>query len=145
MVFRENWYEDLLKQLRQALAKCFEVAFSQRENVYNAQVTPQVMNFIRKVVSTLGSVESPMPQSSGTGCSADSKKPVSGVQDAMFQKIRNQFLTDFDLKYVTIMLSLLLLLSLCRIIVTIHITFTLNHIGRHHSYNKNNHSLNHLL
>ncbi len=28
--FRENWYEEVLRQLRQGLAKCYVVAFENR-------------------------------------------------------------------------------------------------------------------
>jgi len=28
--FRENWYEEVLRQLRQGLAKCYAVAFENR-------------------------------------------------------------------------------------------------------------------
>ena len=31
--FRENWYEEVLRQLRQGLAKCYVIAFDNRQGV----------------------------------------------------------------------------------------------------------------
>lgn len=52
--FRENWYEEVLRQLRAGLAKCHVVAFHNRSAVADATVTPHTLNFIKKVVSTFG-------------------------------------------------------------------------------------------
>ena len=52
--FRENWYEEVLRQLRQALAKCYAVAFDDRSSVAEAAITPHTMNFVRKLVTTFG-------------------------------------------------------------------------------------------
>lgn len=52
--FRENWYEEVLRQLRAGLAKCHVVAFHHRAAVAVATVTPHTLNFIKKVVSTFG-------------------------------------------------------------------------------------------
>ena len=52
--FRENWYEEVLRQLRQALAKCYAVAFENRGAVTEATITPHTMNFVRKLVTTFG-------------------------------------------------------------------------------------------
>lgn len=52
--FRENWYEEVLRQLRAGLAKCYVVAFHHRSAVAVATVTPHTLNFIKKVVSTFG-------------------------------------------------------------------------------------------
>lgn len=52
--FRENWYEEVLRQLRQALAKCYAVAFENRQAVTDATITPHTMNFVRKLVTTFG-------------------------------------------------------------------------------------------
>ena len=52
--FRENWYEEVLRQLRQALAKCHAVAFDDRSNVAEAAITPHTMSFVRKLVTTFG-------------------------------------------------------------------------------------------
>lgn len=52
--FRENWYEEVLRQLRAGLAKCYVVSFHHRAGVADATVTPHTLNFIKKVVSTFG-------------------------------------------------------------------------------------------
>ncbi len=52
--FRENWYEEVLRQLRQGLAKCYVIAFDGRMAVRDATVTPHTLNFVKKLVSTFG-------------------------------------------------------------------------------------------
>jgi len=56
--FRENWYEEVLRQLKIALAKCYAIAFENRSTVLEASITPQLQNFVRKLVSTFGHGES---------------------------------------------------------------------------------------
>jgi transformation/transcription domain-associated protein len=51
---RENWYEEVLRQLRQALVKCYAVAFENRQTVTDATITPHTMNFVKKLVMTFG-------------------------------------------------------------------------------------------
>lgn len=52
--FRENWYEEVLRQLRQGLAKCYAIAFENRASVKDATITPHTLNFVKKLVSTFG-------------------------------------------------------------------------------------------
>ena len=52
--FRENWYEEVLRQLRQGLAKCYVIAFDNRQGVQDATITPHTLNFMKKLVSTFG-------------------------------------------------------------------------------------------
>lgn len=52
--FRENWYEEVLRQLRLGLAKCYNIAFDSRGSVADAVITPHTLNFIKKLVSTFG-------------------------------------------------------------------------------------------
>jgi len=52
--FRENWYEEVLRQLRLGLAKCYNIAFDSRGSVADSQITPHTFNFIKKLVSTFG-------------------------------------------------------------------------------------------
>lgn len=52
--FRETWYEEVLRQLRQGLAKCYAIAFENREAVSEATITPHTLNFVKKLVSTFG-------------------------------------------------------------------------------------------
>lgn len=54
MWFRENWYEEVLRQLKIGLARCYAVAFENRSNVLEASITPQLQNFVKKLVSTFG-------------------------------------------------------------------------------------------
>lgn len=52
--FRETWYEEVLRQLRQGLAKCYAIAFENRDAVSEATITPHTLNFVKKLVSTFG-------------------------------------------------------------------------------------------
>jgi transformation/transcription domain-associated protein len=52
--FRENWYEEVSRQLRQGLAKCLAIAFENRGAVSEATITPHTLNFVKKLVSTFG-------------------------------------------------------------------------------------------
>ena len=52
--FRETWYEEVLRQLRQGLAKCYAIAFENRGAVSEATITPHTLNFVKKLVSTFG-------------------------------------------------------------------------------------------
>lgn len=54
MWFRENWYEEVLRQLRQALAKCYSVAFENSAAVSDAVITPHTQSFVKKLVATFG-------------------------------------------------------------------------------------------
>ena len=54
MWFRENWYEEVLRQLRQALAKCYSVAFENSNAVSEATITPHTQSFVKKLVATFG-------------------------------------------------------------------------------------------
>lgn len=52
--FRECWYEEVLRQLRQGLTKCYAIAFENRENVKDAKITPHILNFVKKLITTFG-------------------------------------------------------------------------------------------
>ncbi|XP_046961593.1 transcription-associated protein 1 isoform X1 [Vanessa cardui] len=101
--FRENWYEEVLRQLRAGLAKCYVVAFHHRSAVAVATVTPHTLNFIKKVVSTFGigiGIKSVSSSVSGAFSSAASeslaRRAQATVQDPVFQKMKTQFTADFD-------------------------------------------------
>ena len=51
---RENWYEEVLRQLRQALAKCYAVAYENSAAVSEANITPHTLSFVKKLVATFG-------------------------------------------------------------------------------------------
>ncbi|KAI1279601.1 Transformation/transcription domain-associated protein [Halotydeus destructor] len=99
--FRENWYEEVLRQLKQGLAKCYAVAFENRANVAEAAVTPHTLNFVKKLVSTFGlgienvsSVSSNYTQNAASESIARRAQLTS--QDPVFQKMKSQFTADFD-------------------------------------------------
>lgn len=54
ILFRENWYEEVLRQLRLGLAKCLAIAFENRGSVSEATITPHTSSFVKKLVSTFG-------------------------------------------------------------------------------------------
>lgn len=54
MYFRENWSEELLKQLKIGLTKCYGIAFENRNSVMETAMPLQVHNFVRKLVTTFG-------------------------------------------------------------------------------------------
>ncbi|XP_030041101.2 transcription-associated protein 1 isoform X2 [Manduca sexta] len=101
--FRENWYEEVLRQLRAGLCKCHVVSFHHRAAVADATVTPHTLNFIKKVVSTFGigiGIKSVSSSVSGAFSSAASeslaRRAQASVQDPVFQKMKTQFTADFD-------------------------------------------------
>ncbi|KAH9644539.1 hypothetical protein HF086_002340 [Spodoptera exigua] len=102
--FRENWYEEVLRQLRAGLAKCHVVAFHHRAAVADATVTPHTLNFIKKVVSTFGigigiksiSTSSVSAAFSSAASESLARRAQATVQDPVFQKMKTQFTADFD-------------------------------------------------
>lgn len=52
--FRENWCEEVLRQLRLGLAKCYTLAFENRGAVNDAIISVSTHNFLKKLVSTFG-------------------------------------------------------------------------------------------
>ncbi|CAG7721830.1 unnamed protein product [Allacma fusca] len=93
--FRENWYEEVLRQLKMGLAKCYAVAFENRSAVLEATITPQLQNFVRKLVSTFGHA-SPNTQSTSGTPTIEALLRRSTVQDPSFQQMKYQFTVDFD-------------------------------------------------
>ena len=99
--FKENWYEEVLRQLKQALAKCYAVAFENRNNVQEATVSPNTLNFVKKVVSTFGvGIEnvSSVSNASNTTAASESlaRRAAATANDPVFQKMKLQFTADFD-------------------------------------------------
>ncbi|KAG7311694.1 hypothetical protein JYU34_002748 [Plutella xylostella] len=101
--FRENWYEEVLRQLRAGLAKCHAVAFEHRAAVADATLTPHTLNFVKKLVSTFGigiGIKNVTSSVSGAFCSAASeslaRRAQATVSDPVFQKMKGQFTADFD-------------------------------------------------
>ncbi|XP_064456550.1 transformation/transcription domain-associated protein-like isoform X2 [Ornithodoros turicata] len=98
--FRENWYEEVLRQLRQGLAKCYAVAFENRGAVAEATVTPHTLNFLKKLVSTFGvgieNVSGVATTFSSAASESLARRAQATAQDPVFQKMKGQFTTDFD-------------------------------------------------
>ena len=98
--FRENWYEEVLRQLRQGLAKCYAVAFENRGAVQDAEVTPHTRNFVRKLVGTFGvgieNVSSVSQTFSSSASESLARRVQATAQDPVFQRMKSQFTTDFD-------------------------------------------------
>ena len=119
--FRENMYEEVLRQLRQGLAKCYIIAFDSRANVAEATITPHTLNFVKKLVSTFGigieNITSAAAAASMPGMNVAASQAgvaVGGVayssaaneslmrraqasqQDPVFQKMKSEFTSNFD-------------------------------------------------
>ncbi|CAL1526416.1 unnamed protein product [Lymnaea stagnalis] len=98
--FRENWYEEVLRQLRQGLEKCYGVAFENRASVTEATITPHTLNFVKKLVSTFGvgveNVSNTPSTFSGAASESLARRAQATAQDPVFQKMKSQFTTDFD-------------------------------------------------
>ena len=100
--FRENWYEEVLRQLRQGLAKCYIIAFDNMGGVSEATITPHTLNFVKKLVATFGiGIENfSNSGSSYTGSSAANESLVrraqASQQDPVFQKMKSEFSSSFD-------------------------------------------------
>ena len=104
--FRENWHEEVLRQLRQGLAKCYSIAFENRNKVQDATVSPALLNFVRKLVATFGiGIENPLAQTNSTNqtnlntstaSESLARRVQATAQDPLFQRMKQQFTTDFD-------------------------------------------------
>ncbi|CAI7996002.1 Transformation/transcription domain-associated protein [Geodia barretti] len=104
--FRENWYEELLRQLNEGLIMCQAAAFASRADVANAQIPPEMFQFVKRLVSTFGiGLEQSGSGSSGTGGGGGggpmsheslAKRAQAAAQDPAFQRLKAQFASDFD-------------------------------------------------
>ncbi|XP_054724829.1 transformation/transcription domain-associated protein-like [Uloborus diversus] len=99
--FRENVYEEVLRQLRQALAKCYAVAYETAGAVSDSTVTPHTLNFVKKLVSTFGIGVENISTTVSTAMSSSvseslARRAQATAQDPVFQKMKGQFTADFD-------------------------------------------------
>nr|ANJ04666.1 transformation/transcription domain-associated protein [Nilaparvata lugens] len=99
--FRENGYEEVLRQLRQGLTKCYMVAFKNRGAVSEATITPHTLHFVEKLVSTFGTgienISSSMNSTAGSSASESlARRAQVTTHDPVFQKMKAQFSADFD-------------------------------------------------
>jgi len=104
--FRENWYEEVLRQLKLGLAKCYAIAFENRTDVHETTITKQLQNFVSKLVSTFGH-GSPMgvpPSQAPAAPVGTSGTPTiealltrrTNNQDPSFNQMKIQFSVDFE-------------------------------------------------
>ncbi|CAH3023319.1 unnamed protein product [Porites evermanni] len=100
--FRECWHEEVLRQLRQGLTKCYQVAFETRGDVASARITPHTLSFVKKLVSTFGIGFESASSVSSTFSSAASeslaRRAQATAQDPVFQRLKEQFAIDFDFR-----------------------------------------------
>ncbi|KAL7293008.1 hypothetical protein TKK_0013455 [Trichogramma kaykai] len=97
--FRETWYEEVLRQLRQGLAKCYAIAFENRGAVRDATITPHTLNFVKKLVSTFENISSSQNITNTFGSAGNeslARRAQQTVQDPDFPKMKQQFINDFD-------------------------------------------------
>lgn len=73
--------------------------------VADATITPHTLNFVKKLVSTFGVGIENVSSVSSTFSSAASeslaRRAQATAQDPVFQKMKSQFTTDFDFRWVT--------------------------------------------
>ncbi|XP_044261128.1 transcription-associated protein 1 [Tribolium madens] len=97
--FRENWYEEVLRQLRQGLTKCYAIAFENRESVNEAKITPHILNFVKKLMSTFGiGVENIGSVVTFNSAASESlaRRAEATYQDPVFKEMKQDFTKDFD-------------------------------------------------
>ncbi|XP_046866072.1 transcription-associated protein 1 [Drosophila willistoni] len=100
--FRESWTEEVLRQLRQGLIKCYAIAFENRNTVVNATITPHTLHFVKKLGSTFGigieNVPGSVTSSISNSAASESlaRRAQVTFQDPVFQKMKEQFTSDFD-------------------------------------------------
>ncbi|GLH10296.1 Transcription-associated protein 1, partial [Gryllus bimaculatus] len=96
--FRETWCEEVLRQLRQGLAKCQTIAFENRGAVAEATITQHVLNFLKKVVDNFGvGIDLKAQQSLSNGASESlANRAQTTVQDHEFESMKLHFTNDFD-------------------------------------------------
>ncbi|KAH8256520.1 hypothetical protein KR032_001949, partial [Drosophila birchii] len=100
--FRESWTEEVLRQLRQGLIKCYAIAFENRNTVAHATITPHTLHFVKKLGSTFGigieNVPGSVTFSVSNSAASESlaRRAQVTFQDPVFQKMKEQFTNDFD-------------------------------------------------
>lgn len=80
--FRENIFEENLHQLKQALTKCYALAFDNRMTINAATTTPHTLNFVRKLIANFTLVSENVTESM--------------LQDPVFFKLKQQFMEGFN-------------------------------------------------
>ncbi|XP_026675813.1 transformation/transcription domain-associated protein-like [Diaphorina citri] len=103
--FRENWYEEVLRQVKLGLTKCYGIAFENRDNVNDANITAHTFNFVKKLITTFGigieNVNSMTATFASAGSESLARRAQQTIQDPVFQRMKTQFTADFDFKILT--------------------------------------------
>ncbi|XP_013100353.2 transcription-associated protein 1 [Stomoxys calcitrans] len=100
--FRESWTEEVLRQLRQGLIKCYAIAFETRSTVNEATITPHTLHFVKKLGSTFGigieNIPGSVASSASNSAASESlaRRAQVTFQDPAFQMMKEQFTRDFD-------------------------------------------------
>lgn len=98
--FRENWYEEVLRQLRQGLTKCYAIAFENRDAVLEARITPHILNFVKKLMSTFGigveNISSVNVTFNSAASESLARRAEATYQDPVFKEMKEEFTKDFD-------------------------------------------------
>lgn len=101
---RDYSYEEVQRQIQQALTKCYVSAFENAANIADQTVSPQTLNFVRKLVTTFGVGLSSNLQGSNTSRYGYYNTTIDYlnirnqaiIQDPEFQQTRVKFRADFE-------------------------------------------------
>lgn len=94
MNLREDWNEEILRQLRLALAKCYHSAFETRDNVADACFSMPTFQFLRKLIVTF---VSDTETESSEATSVQRRSQIT-VQDLDWVQMKPNFVKDFSFK-----------------------------------------------
>ncbi|CAG9853589.1 unnamed protein product [Phyllotreta striolata] len=100
-LFKENWYEQVVRQLRQGLTKCYAIAFENREAVNEAEITPHILNFVKKLTSTFGTSPESATTDSCKYTSTNAENLTRRIedkpgQDSVFLATKEEFTKEFS-------------------------------------------------
>lgn len=100
---RDYSYEEVQRQVQQALTKCYVSAFENASNIAEQTVGLQTLNFVRKLVMTFGVGITNVQGSSNARCGYYSTtmdylalRNQAIIQDPEFQQTRVKFRGDFE-------------------------------------------------
>lgn len=100
---RDYSYEEVQRQIHQALTKCYVSAFENSSNIAEQTVSQQTLNFVRKLVTTFGISLSSNLQGSSNRCGYYNAtvdylalRNQAITSDPEFQQTRVKFRADFE-------------------------------------------------
>lgn len=91
---REDWNEEILRQLRLALAKCYLSAFEMRTNVADACFSTQTFQFLRKLIVTY--VTDNEIGAADPNAATTQRRSQITVQDLDWAQMKPSFAKDFS-------------------------------------------------